>query len=593
MNVLGLFGFGMNPGACLIVDGDLVAFVEEERFNRYKNAPDLFPGYATRYCLAEGGLSLNDIDHIGFAWDATKYPYGMLRSLARQFFKHRRRARSAGGQRGSNVVTGMLNALKYTPGRLEEEIRLGLRARGIAEEVPPIRFVSHHLCHTYSTYFASPFEEAVIVTIDGSGEDFCTQVAIGRGDEVEVVESIPIPHSLGWFYAAFTAYYGFTPYRHEGKLMALAGLGHPRRESNPWPERLDKMLEVNDGGYSVDPVFTRVGHHSHSDRFTDALPEMLTGHDPGVGPLTGVWSNGNAPYLADPYTDLAWGVQNQLERAARSVAERFGREHGIKNLCVAGGVGLNCKMNGALLHESSFDEVFVQPASHDAGTAMGAAMVVASCGGDAIRNPMDHAYLGPGFTNGQIREVLDACGLHADEEDDIAARVASELAGGRILGWFQGRLEAGPRALGGRSILAHPGSPDVIERLSRIKAREPWRPFCPSILDEAKDDYFENARTAPFMTTAFTVREDKRDTLRAAMHLDASARPQTVTPAANPRYHRMLQHFEGRTGLPAVINTSFNTAGEPIVCTPQDAIRCFYSSGLDGLAIGDFYLAKT
>ena len=288
------------------------------------------------------------------------------------------------------------------------------------------------------------------------------------------------------------------------------------------------------------------------------------------------------------------GVQERLERAARAVAQRFGDLHGIRDLCIAGGVGLNCKMNGALLNGTSYERLFVQPASYDAGAAIGAAMVVAQANGDAIRNELEHPYLGPGYSSSGIRSVLDSCAISATECDDIADRVAAELAAGRVVGWFQGRMEGGPRALGNRSILANPLSPGITDRLGReVKSRELWRPFCPSILSEAKDDYFENAAEAPFMTTAFTVREEQRASMHSVMHCDFSARPQTVTRSSNPRFHRMLERFQDRTGVPFVVNTSFNVNGEPIVCSPREALACYYSSGLDVLAMGDFLLTKT
>lgn len=600
MNVLGLFGFGMNPGACLLRDGRLVAFAEEERFTRFKGSRDLFPGRASRYCLSEGGLVLEEIDRIAFAWDATRYPYQMFTSLTRKYFVHRRRAHRAnsGGSRNSNVFEGVTNILKYTPARIEEGIRLGLRAQGLTGPIPPVEYVPHHVSHSYSAYFCSPFEEAIVLTLDGSGEDLCTQVSVGRGERLTIERAIPLPHSLGWFYAAFTAYFGFTPYLHEGKLMALAGLGSAPRDDNPWPERLTRILKIGAGDYEVDPIYTRFGSHSHSERFTDALTDFITGLDPALGPLTPqqhvAGNNSRPPYLDPRYIDLAWGVQALLEEAACSLAEHFGRLHGIRNLCVAGGVGLNCKMNGALLHGTSFKRLFVQPASYDAGASIGAAMAVAQAAGDDIRNVLEHSALGPGYSAAAVSSVLDGCGLHAEECEDISSRVAAELAGGKIVGWFQGRMEGGPRALGNRSILANPQTPGVVERLGgKVKTRELWRPFCPSIPSEFKEIYFEDATEAPFMTTAFTVREEQREVMRAAMHSDHSTRPQTVTKSSNPLFHRLLTEFHARTGIPFVINTSFNVDGEPIACTPRDALRCFYSSGLDMLAVGDFLLAKT
>ncbi len=600
MNVLGLFGFGMNPGACLLRDGELVAFGEEERFVRVKTAPDHFPGRAAAYCLREAGLALDDVDRIAFAWDTGKYPFRMLTTLARQYARHRTRAGSARDprRRGSSTLSSaMLNVLKYTPSRLREEIRLGLRSAGLSGEVPEVEFVPHHLAHAYSAYFASPFEEALILTLDGSGEDICTQIAVGRGDRLEVRRSIPIPHSLGWYYAAFTAYFGFQSYRHEGKLMGLAGLGHERADQNPWLERLAPVLAVNGGDYQVDPTFTRFGRHTYAERFTDRLVKLVTGHDPRLAPVSSAERhrmNGSRRYLDPGYVDLAWGVQARLEQAVTGLARQAASEEGgLRNLCVAGGVGLNCKLNGALQGPQGFDEVFVQPAAHDAGSAIGAAMRVAEQGGDRIRRRLEHVNFGPQFDNDQIRRILRQAKLRAEEPEDLPAAVAEDLARGKLVGWFQGRAEYGPRALGARSILASPQLEGVTDQLNlEVKAREAWRPFCPSILEEEAGEHFVGCRQARFMTTAFEVCEDHRADMRAAMHVDGSARPQTVDAEHQPRFHALLSEFRERSGLPYVINTSFNVAGEPIVATPEQALRCFYSTGLDTLALGDFLLRK-
>jgi carbamoyltransferase len=604
MIVLGLFAFGMNPGACLLRDGRLVAFAEEERFARVKCAPEHFPGRAVRFCLAQAGLQLADVDRIAVAWDAHKYPYRMFASLAQQYLKYRGRAlcTSPGKKSDSTLVTALVTLLKYGPARMREEIRLGLRAQGLSGDVPEIEFVPHHLCHAYSAYFCSPFEQAVVLTLDGSGEDTCTQVAVGRGERLHVSHSIGVPHSLGWYYAAFTAYLGFVPYMEEGKVMALAGWGAERERDNPWPERLDRVLRQHGSGYEVDPVFTRFGPHSYAERFTDALADWITGFDPRLAPIpsggrgsaNGVAGGARERCLEPAYVDLAFGVQKKLERTVLAMARHAAAEHQVRNVCIAGGVGLNCKLNGVLRQDPAIDGLFVQPASYDAGSSLGAAMVVSEAAGDPVRNVMTHAYWGPEWTNAQIRETLHHCKLDAQECPDIAARTADELAAGRLVGWFQGRMELGARALGARSILAGPHVPGVKDTLNReVKRREPWRPFGPSILAEAQHEWLSDGRSTEFMTVAVEVPESRRETLSGAVHVDGTCRPQSVKAEANPTYHRMLKEFRARTGLPCVINTSFNVQGEPILCTPLEAVRCFYSTGLDALAIGDFFLTKT
>jgi carbamoyltransferase len=410
---------------------------------------------------------------------------------------------------------------------------------------------------------------------------------------LRVVKSTAIPHSLGWYYAAFTAYMGFIPYRHEGKLMALAGLGHERAAENPWPDRLDEILSVSAGDYQVDPTYTRFGAHSHAERFTDKLIDFVTGFDPKLKPL-GFRDGRASERLLDPdYVDLAWGVQRQLERAAAEVVKGSANQTASRNLCIAGGVGMNCKMNGSLLEGSGIERVYGFPACHDAGASIGAAMYVASQGGDKIKRELKTAQLGPAFSNDEVREVLKFSKVSFSACDDIAERSAKLLSEGKLMGWFQGRMEMGPRALGGRSILADPNVSGVSDKLNNeVKGRETWRPFCPSILDDKAADHFVGSEDAAFMTVALGVKEGAREGMKETMHVDGTARPQVVHEAASPIYHRLLTQFEGQTGRPFLLNTSFNVSGEPIVCSPAEALRSFYACGLDALAIGDFLVEK-
>ncbi len=603
MIVLGIFAFGMNPGACLLRDGELVAFGEEERFSRLKGSHGMFPGRAITACLQQEGLELNEVDHVAFAWDAHKYPYRMLRVIARQYLKFKGKS---GGKRGgakkgttglggggANLLTVLSNLLKYSPNRLLEEIRFSLRATGYRGELPPIEFVPHHLCHAYSTYFTSPFDDALVLTVDGSGEDICTQVAVGEGSTLRVTKSTAIPHSLGWYYAAFTAYMGFIPYRHEGKLMALAGLGHERAEQNPWPDRLGEILNVSSGSYQVDPTYTRFGAHSHAERFTDKLIDFVTGFDPKLKPL-GFRDGRASQRLLDPdYVDLAWGVQHQLERAAAEVVRGAANQTVSRNLCVAGGVAMNCKMNGSLLEGAGVERVYGFPACHDAGSSIGAAMYIASQAGDKIKRPLKSAQLGPEYSNDEIRDVLQFSKVSFSACDDISERTATLLSEGKLVGWFQGRMEMGPRALGGRSILADSSFPGISDKLNdSVKSRETWRPFCPSVLAERASELFAGSADAEFMTVALPAKEGAREELREVMHVDGTARPQAVTEEASPIYHRLLKEAEARSGKPFLLNTSFNVSGEPIVCNPAEALRSFYACGLDALAIGDFLVEK-
>ncbi len=600
MNILGMIGFGQNPGACLLVDGKLVAFAEEERFTRLKSSHGMFPGKAVEYCLREGRLRLGDIDRVAFSWDATRYPYKVMRTMAGQYLRFRSTSAKAYHREPgpSSILTALHNVMEWTPGKLREAIKLGLRAQGLKGDIPPIEFVSHHLAHAYSSYFCSPFNEALILTLDGSGEDVCTQLAIGRGEQVTVQETVDIPHSLGWFYAAFTEYLGFIPYRDEGKLMGLAALGEKRKEENPWRERLERIVAFRNGSYTVDPIYTRMGGHYYGERFTDALVKFITDFDPELEPVAyaekcEVDGQIQSKYLLPKYVDLAWAVQEKLEEVAKAIVTAAVQRYGIRDLCMAGGVALNCKMNGELLHATAIERIFVQPASHDAGTSIGAAMIVAQALGDPIRNELANVYYGPGFSNDEIRRMLDGCKLSYKVCDNVAERAADFLADGEIVGWFQGRMEFGARALGGRSILANPVFPDIKDKVNReVKYRESWRPFCPSLCTEAKDDYLKGAAEAPFMIVAFPVREEKRALIPSAVHVDGTVRPQTIEKSASPLFYHLVETLGKHTGHPVVLNTSFNVRGEPIICTPLEALRCYFSTGMDALAIGDFLLRK-
>jgi carbamoyltransferase len=600
MNVLGMMGFGENPAACLLQDGRLVAFAEEERFTRLKGSNDMCPTRAMAYVLGAAKLPLTAVDRIAFGWNSNKYPWTMLRNFAGNYLRYSGRERKAHHEmkESSSKMVALETLLEFHPDRIRSHIVTGLRAAGLTGRIPPIEFVDHHLAHAYSTYFCSGFDQAGILTLDGSGENIATQLAIGRGDRVEVVESFEIPHSLGWFYAATTEYLGFIPYRDEGKVMGLAALGEERRERNKWVEPLSRVLQIGRRGYEVDPTYTKFGGHYHGSLFTDQLVKLVTSVDPEATPIAyGEKASRNgqhfSKYLLDTYVDFAWAAQELLERAAVMLARRLVEEHGQENLCIAGGVGLNCKMNGEILRQSGCKNVFVQPASSDCGTGLGAAMIVAQRHGDPVRNPLRHVYYGPGFSNDEIHAALEGCKVRFKQVDDPSLEAAELLEQGKIIAWFQGRMEFGARALGGRSILANLTVPGVKDRVNaEVKYRESWRPFCPSMIAEARCQYIENPNEASFMTVAYRSTDSAARQLPAIVHVDGTMRPQVIDAAVNPQFHRLIADVGRRTGHPVVMNTSFNVRSEPIICTPLEAVRCFYSNGLDALIIGDFALTK-
>ena len=600
MNILGIIGLGMNPAACLLKDGKCIAFAEEERFTRLKVSEKMFPVKAVAYCLSCAGLSLDAIDRIAFGWDDTKYPWAVMRNFGFYYLKYKgSEKRSYHKERFNSALPSVVEVLfEHHPQRTRLKIAEGLRSAGLKGDIPKIEFVPHHLAHAYSSYFCSNFKRAGILTIDGSGETVCTQLAIAEGDDVRTVESFPIPHSLGWFYAAITEYLGFIPYRDEGKLMGLAALGENRSDSNKWIEPLSRILQIKEATYEVNPIYTRFGSHYYGNRFTDELVGLITSIDSQAVPIaygekTSIGGRIQSKYLLDVYIDIAWAAQELLERAAIMLSKRLVEKYKVENICIAGGVGLNCKMNGEILRRSGCKNIFVQPASSDAGAALGAAMFVGKLLGEDIRQPLKNAYLGPGFSNDEIRNILKNCNLSFKEVDNPDEEAARLLEEGKVIAWFQGRMEFGARALGNRSILANPAIPNIKDKVNaNVKYREQWRPFCPSLTDLVKDDYIENPNEASFMIVAYKANGIMKEKIQSVVHVDGTIRPQVVTEESNPLFYSLISKLGKRTGYPVVLNTSFNVRGEPIVYSPSEAIRCFYSNGLDALIMGNFILEK-
>jgi carbamoyltransferase len=573
MLILGLSAFGQNPGACVLRDGRLVAFAEEERFLRVKGATGLFPGRAATYCLKEAGARLEDVDRIAMGWNAEKYRWRMPLFFLRTWWRHGRRSAS-GGARGAIVK----EILDQQPASIRHRLTLALRGAGHGGRIPEIVYVDHHLAHAASAFYASGFDEAAIVIVDGSGEDHSTSRYHGNGVDIASRGHVEIPDSLGWFYAAVTAYLGFVPYEEEGFTMGLAPYGVPRPDIE---EKMARLLALDGDGYRVDPLYTLLGDHQSGEHFSDQMVGLL-----GPPRLRG-------EPLTQRHKDIAFAAQGRLEQAMLGIVRQATDSGRLRRLCLAGGVALNCKMNGVLSHSGLVDDLFVQPAAHDSGTALGAALWVSRESGEDPRFVMDHAQWGPSFSPAEVKKALDVANVTYREHPAIEDAAADALAAGRIVAWFDGRMEVGPRALGGRSILAdatRPGLNDVVN--ARVKFRDPWRPFCPSLTGEAARDLLDRPGESRFMTVAYPVKGERRDALPSVVHVDGTTRPQTVSAAAHPRFHGLLRRLGAQTGLEIVLNTSLNVKGEPIACTPMDALRCFYSSGIDALAIEGFWIEK-
>jgi carbamoyltransferase len=560
-------GGSHNAAACLLRDGELLAFVEEERFTHVKQDGS-FPINSIHYCLDHAGISIEEVDHIATGWLSF-----------REIFWERVRYFTKSGLvlKAPTYCAGMTYfALRdWMAGDIQGAFRRHFPKTSFREET--FRFVPHHLAHAASTFRASGYEDAAILTLDGAGETTATMLALGRGNDIIVREEFKLPDSLGFCYSGFTEYLGFEKNNDEYKVMGLASYGRPDC-------KVDDIMQLReDGDYriAVDFIF----HFSALRRRYD-----YTWLSKRFGPAR---SNDNEP-VTDKQKDIAASIQRQLERAGAGLARRIMADSGDDHLCLAGGVALNCKMNKVIREENGISEVYIQPAAADMGVALGAALEVHAQLGNCSKFRMSHAYWGPEYSDDEIRATLDSHELSYVRSADVSKEAAAHIADNRVVGWFQGRMEVGPRALGNRSILANPCTPgmnDVVNE--KIKFREKWRPFCPSMLDEVKEQYLEKSYESPFMNLTFTVKEEMRRYIPAVVHVDGTARPQTVTEEINPRYYRLIEELGRLTGHSVVLNTSFNIKGDTIVNTPDDAVRTFLNTDMDVLVIGDYVVKKT
>jgi carbamoyltransferase len=578
MYILGINAYHGNASAAIIADGRLVAAVEEERFNRVKYAAG-FPAAAIRYCLDAAGITLSEVDHIAiprnpWARLGTKLLYAMrMPSFARERAKVMVR------------FTGIPEALAQAFDVPQEKIRAQYHR------------IEHHQAHLASTFFVSPFDQAALLSADGLGDFASTMWGTGRGGRMHIDGSIAFPHSLGMYYTAVSQYLGFRKFGDEFKVMGLAAYGEPA-----YLDEFRKVVRTNGGiGFRLGLEYFK--HHRSGPEMTwsDAgkTPELGAMYSDYMAERLGPSRDPSAP-VEKIHRDGAASLQARLEEVLFEMLRRLHRKTGQKAVCLAGGVAFNCLANGKIFDQTPFEQIYLQPASGDAGLAIGAAYFAHhQILGQPRSFVMENAYWGPGYTPEQIRAAVASSRL-ADEgleiselhETEIAKEAAREIAAGKILGWFQGRAEWGPRALGNRSIVADPRRPDMKDILNaRIKHREMFRPFAPSVLAEATGEYFEKTHPSPFMTQAYVVRPEKRETIPAPTHVDGTGRLQTVTQEANPRYWQLIREFGNLTGVPVVLNTSFND-NEPIVCRPEEAIDCFLRTRMDVLVLGDILVRK-
>jgi carbamoyltransferase len=586
-HILGISAFYHDSAACLLRDGHIVAAASEERFSR-KKGDARFPKAAVEYCLRAGGVQVEDLTYVGF------YDKPLLKfERILETYLH-------------VAPRGFRSFLKAGPLWIKDKLFMDRQIREELNYTGPLLYAEHHESHAASAFFPSPFAEAAILTMDGVGEWATTSIGVGRGNEVELLKEIHWPDSLGLLYSAFTYYTGFKVNSGEYKVMGLAPYGEPKYTKLILEELLDLhedgSFRLNQRYFNYLAGLTMTNEHFH---------ELFGG--PPRTPET---------HLTQREMDLARSIQDVCEEVMLRLARTAKNETGLDQLCMAGGVALNCVGNGRILREQLFKDIWIQPAAGDAGGSLGIAQLIwhRHCqqprSTNGAKDAMRGAYLGPAFSPEKIERYLTAKGARFEQLDRPALlqQVAEALAEEKIVGWFNGRMEFGPRALGARSILGDPRSPRMQAQMNlKIKFREGFRPFAPSVLRERVGDYFELDHESPYMLLVASVSKDRQIPMRedhrtlwgieklnvprsdipAVTHIDYSARIQTVSRDDNPDYYDLISEFEKRTGCPVLVNTSFNVRGEPIVCTPEDAFRCFMRTHIDYLVLGPFLLDKT
>lgn len=575
MYTLGINAVYHDSSACLVQDGQVVAAAEEERFTHVKHGKRpipfstyLLPYYAIDYCLREAGIRLADVEHVAYSYD----PYLLLG-------KHKDDDQLILPMEPSAYPTPeeweaawdplflayIVNAPRQladgAPHHIQSRFQ-GVRVNGHFRY--QWHYVPHHLAHAASAFIPSPFEEAAVMTIDGRGEKATTAYFHGQGNRLEPLGQVEMPHSLGMLYEQVTQYLGFLNSSDEYKVMALASFGQPR-----YLQDFCDIIQLGANG-----IYTIEQEMSLEERF---------------GPRR----NKGEPFEQRHY-DIAHSLQVALEDTVVQIANWLYEETSSPYLCLAGGVALNCVMNARLRDRGPFEQIWVQPAASDAGTALGAALWIDAQERNTDERSyfMDHAFLGPGYTEQEIETFLRWSKIPYRRVENVVEAAADLLAQDKVIGWYQGRLEFGPRALGARSILASPVHAEMQERLNDIKDREDFRPVAPVVLEEEAGNWFAGAHVSPFMLFIFDVKPEKADKIPAVRHVDGTARIQTINRSQNAAYYDLLKAFQERTGVPVLVNTSFNTRGEPIVCTPRDAVESFWTSPLDALVIGPFLVEK-
>jgi carbamoyltransferase len=575
--ILGINAFHGDAAAAIIRDGQLLAAAEEERFNRRKHCAG-FPTEAVKYCLAAAGISVEDVNHISVSRDPSAHLHKKILFTAQRAAK----SLSSGGGLFRQVADRLSNAAKVRD--LKDDLA---NALNVPKKSLRARFhnVEHHRAHLASSFYVSPFERAALLSIDGFGDFISTMWGVGEGNNIEVLGQVEYPHSTGILYTATTQFLGFPHYGDEGKVMGLAPYGRPR-----YMEEFRQIIREDEGGrFRLNLDFFR--HHAEGVEMSwdEGSPVIGRIYSEEFAKRFGPAREQGMP-LTDRERDIAASLQQRLEEIGFHILRHLHERTGLTDLGLSGGVAYNSVMNGKILLNTPFRRVFVQPAAGDSGTAIGACYQIYN---GLLRQSrsfvMEGAYTGPEFTDEEVVAELERSNLSFEtySDEELTRRAAEDIASGAVLGWFQGRMEFGPRALGNRSIVVDPRRADMKDILNeRIKKREPFRPFAPSILEEHVGDYFEQTHPAPTMLMVYQIKPERRESIPAVTHVDGSGRLQTVTREVNERYYQLISDFHKLTGVPIVLNTSFNE-NEPVVCTPRHAIDCFLKTRMDVLYLGN------
>lgn len=606
--ILGINAYHGDAAAAIVKDGRIVAAVEEERFNRIKHCAG-FPVESIRYCLAAADITLDNVDHIGISRDPSSHLHKKVLFAANR--AARQLAMAAGVRTSTSIRSPVTLAVEEAAsngqkrlangaeifGQIADRFANAAKVRDVKDELTrmfagpkgrikaQVHHVEHHRAHLASAFYVSPFDRAALLSIDGFGDFVSTMWALGEGNSLEILGQVEYPHSLGIVYTATTQFLGFPYYGDEGKIMGLAPYGKPR-----FIEEFRKIIRTEDRGqFRINLDYFR--HHAEGVEMTwdNGSPVIGRVFSHGFVDAFGPPRFPNAP-ITDRDRHMAASLQLRLEEVSFHVLTHLYNETGLTELGIAGGVAYNSVMNGKILVNTPFKRVFVQPAAGDSGTALGVCFHI-HCGmlHGGRNERMIGAYTGPEFSDDEIKSELERSDLRFEtlSDKETTKRAAKDVAAGLVVGWFQGRMEFGPRALGNRSIVVDARRADMKEILNeRIKKREPFRPFAPSILEERTGDYFEQTHPAPTMLMVYQIRPERRDEIPAVTHVDGTGRLQTVSKEVNSRYYELISEFNKLTGVPVLLNTSFNE-NEPIVCTPRDAIECFLKTRLDVLYLGN------